>query len=81
MELDVRGVQPWEIREYLTRLGGLAVDEDSFAGSGWRATLTLGEHRAFGSILPRVIIRFEGESLAVKAVYDALRLRVMRSGG
>lgn len=81
MALDVRGTPEWQIRLYLEGLGGVPQPDGSVAGPGWTARLETGEHRAFGTLLPRVVISFEGETAAIAAVEKALRLRAMRAGG
>ncbi len=79
--LDVRGTPAWQIRRYLEILGGTHRPDGSYTGPGWQAHLTVGEHQAFGTLVPRVIITFSGEPAAVAAVESALRLRAMRVGG
>lgn len=81
MALDVRGTPEWQIRLYLEGLGGVPQPDGSLTGPGWVARLEAGEHKAFGTLLPRVIIAFEGDPAAVDAVEKALRLRAMRAGG
>ncbi len=80
-ELDVRGTPAWQVRQYLTELGGSEEPNGAVTGPGWRATLTEGVHVAFGTELPRVIVRIEGEPGAAQDLYARLRLRVMRVGG
>lgn len=81
MAIDVRGTPAWQVRRYLELLGGERLADGSYAGAHWRAHLTVGEHQAFGTLVPRVVITFEGDPEAVAAVESALRLRVMRVGG
>lgn len=81
MALDVRGTHAWQIRSYLERLGGTRLADGSYVGQGWQAHLSVGEHRAFGTVVPRVVVTFEGEPAAVAVVESALRLRAMRVGG
>ncbi|MFZ5814699.1 MAG: hypothetical protein ACOY93_05295 [Bacillota bacterium] len=81
MPLDVRGTPAWQVRMYLERLGGSRQPDGSYAGDGWAARLTIGEHRAFGLLVPRVVITLEGDPGTVAVVESALRLRVMRVGG
>lgn len=81
VSIDVRGTPAWQVRLYLEMLGGEHLPDGSYAGDGWKAHLAVGEHRAFGTLVPRVIITLEGTPAAVAAMESALRLRVMRVGG
>lgn len=81
MSIDVRGTPAWQVRHYLETLGGKRLSDGSYAGDGWKAHLTVGEHKAFGTMVPQVVITFEGEPAAVAAIESALRLRVTRVGG
>jgi len=79
--LDVRGTPAWQIRIYLERLGGVPQPDGTYAGPGWQASLTEGEHQAFGTTVPRVVVTFTGDPTAAAAAEAALRLRAMRVGG
>lgn len=81
MALEVRGTPEWQMRGYLEGLGGVTQPDGTVIGPGWVARLEVGEHRAFGVMLPRVTVFFEGDPAAVAAVERALRLRAMRAGG
>lgn len=81
LTLDFRGSTEAQIRSYLQALGGENRPDGSVVGPGWTAQLTVGEHRAFGLVWPRVIVECEGESEAVEAVAKGLRLRATRGGG
>lgn len=79
--LDVRGTPAEQIGQYLCDLGGTPQPNGSYTGPGWCATLEESDHRAFGSIFPRVIIRWSGEPEPVKRVMEQLKLRATRVGG
>lgn len=81
MELDIRGTPLWQFHDYLTQIGGTDQPDGSFAGPGWRVTLTESEYRIFGAVMPRVLLHFDGDAAAVEAAVTALRLRTMRAGG
>lgn len=81
MALDVRGTPAWQIRRYLELLGGERRPDGTYYGPGWQAHLSILEHKAFGTLLPRVIVTFNGEPGAVSTVESALRLRATRVGG
>lgn len=79
--LDLRGSTEEQIRGYLRSLGGAPQPDGSVAGPGWTARLTAGEHRAFRTVWPRVVVDLEGDPDAVAATEQGLRLRAMRGGG
>lgn len=80
-ELDVRGTPVESIEEYLVALGGVRVAAGQYAGPGWQAELEVLEHKAFGTIVPRVIVRFSGAPDTVAEMARKLRLRAIRVGG
>ncbi|HWI60608.1 MAG TPA: hypothetical protein VNT75_02085 [Symbiobacteriaceae bacterium] len=82
MELDLRGTEADVIRQYLTHdMGAVPTGGDRFAGDGWEVTLTLGEHRFYRWVFPRVVVQFDGDPERVKVAYERLRLLAFRGGG
>lgn len=81
LELDTRGTEADVIGDYLTGLGGVQTASGCYAGEGWEAVLTVGEHRFSKWVFPRVIIRFDGDPERVRAVHDRMRLLAFRGGG
>lgn len=81
MELDVRGTPLWQMRTYLERMGLEEGADGAFLGPGVRVTLEESEHRAFGTVVPRVIVRFVGPSATVEPLVARLRLWATRVGG
>jgi len=81
LELDVRGTSAEQIRGYLQGLGGRPQPDGSVAGPDWTAELAVGEHAAFGTLVPRVIITLRGDPEVVAAVTARLKLRATRVGG
>ncbi len=79
---EYHGISLAIITGYLVELGGTGVDEDSFKGEGWSATLTKGEPFSLGALrLETVHVHFEGEGLALNRLLASFSLRMIRAGG
>lgn len=84
MALDVtlRGIPLWLLREYIEELGARARDDGVLQGEGWQARLTQVEDFQVGSLkVGQVRLELDGEAASLEAVRPKLEKKLHRAGG
>jgi hypothetical protein len=84
MNLDVtlRGIPLWLLREYIEELGARARDDGVLVGEGWQARLTQVEDFQVGSLkVGQVRLELDGEAASLAAVRPLLEKKLQRAGG
>lgn len=82
MQIELRGVPIWLLKEYLSELGGEEVEPDHMRGDGWQVTLVEGTPIEIGSLhIGRAVLAFEGEEGPLQEVVAGLRKKARRAGG
>ncbi len=82
MRLQMRGIGPAIIRQYLVDLGGVETEGGTVVGHGWSAKVEAGAPIHIRAIrLGQTIVTFAGDDQAVEEVAAALKDKAIRAGG
>lgn len=78
---ETHSIPLWLLRDYLTEVGGTAVNEHHVTGEGWTAVLTKLEPLQLGSLrVGQVKIVFEGQPEALEQLLTQFHKKTMRAG-
>ena len=82
MRLQMRGIGPAIIKQYLVDLGGEEADGGTVVGDGWSAAVDAGEPIHIRAIrLGQTIVTFEGDEDTVEGIVADLKDKAIRAGG
>jgi len=76
-----RGVPAWAVRDALLALGGRPGPDGNVEGPGWRAELETTQVSVGSLSLAEVSVALAGPQELVVCTLDALRRKLMRTGG
>lgn len=79
---DYYGVPDWLMKEYLTDLGAVEVEENVVATNGWRAVIRKAAPRHIKSlVVGGATVDFSGNEAALQEMFKKLHWKTLRGGG
>lgn len=79
---DYYGVPLWLMKEYLTDLGAVEVEENLLVADGWQARVSKAEPNRIGSlVIGGATVEFSGDAAALEAMFKQLHWKTLRGGG